>query len=72
MKKQPIKPTRYMFNILREVCNLIPQPMVSKIARASGAEDKAERASRVMAACDLRKTGRRAVFMVLPLNVTLF
>jgi histone H3/H4 len=40
MKKQQIKPTRSKFNILRQVCNLIPQHPVSKIARATGAEDK--------------------------------
>ena len=40
MKKQPIKPTRSQFNILRQVCNLIPQHLVSKIARATGAADK--------------------------------
>jgi hypothetical protein len=40
MKKQQIKPTRSKFNILRQVCNLIPQHTVSKIARATGAEDK--------------------------------
>ena len=40
MKKEPIKPTRSKFNILRQVCNLIPQHLVSKIARVTGAEDK--------------------------------
>jgi hypothetical protein len=40
MKKQQIKPTRSKFNILRQVCNLIPPHTVSKIARATGAADK--------------------------------
>src|SRR5436190_4597784 len=40
MKKQQIKPTRSKFNVLRQICNLIPQHTVSKIARATGAEDK--------------------------------
>jgi hypothetical protein len=40
MKKQQIKPTRSKFNILQQICNLIPQHMVSKVARATGAEDK--------------------------------
>jgi Transposase DDE domain/Domain of unknown function (DUF4372) len=40
VKKQQIKPTRSKFNILRQVCNLIPQHTVSKIARVTGAEDK--------------------------------
>ena len=41
MKKQPIKPTRSKFNILRQVCNLIPPHLVSKTARATGAADQA-------------------------------
>jgi hypothetical protein len=41
MKKQQIKPTRSNLNILRQVCNHIPSHTVSKIARATGAEDKA-------------------------------
>jgi len=40
MKKQQIKPTRSKFNILRQICNIIPQRTVSKLARESGAEDK--------------------------------
>src|SRR5215470_17833372 len=40
MKKKPIKPTRSHFNILRQICNFIPSHEVSKIARATGAEDK--------------------------------
>ena len=40
MKKQQIKPTRSKFNVLRQICNLIPQHTVSKIARTTGAEDK--------------------------------
>src|SRR5438105_7869385 len=40
MKKQQIKPTRSKFNILRQICNIIPQHTVSKLARATGAEDK--------------------------------
>jgi hypothetical protein len=40
MKKKTIKPTRCRFNILRQICNLIPEHLVSKIARETGAEDK--------------------------------
>jgi len=40
MKKQQIKPTRSKFNILRQICNIIPQRTVSKLARETGAEDK--------------------------------
>jgi hypothetical protein len=40
MKKKTIKPTRSEFNILRQLCNLIPAHTVSKIARTTGAEDK--------------------------------
>src|SRR3974390_1933320 len=40
MKKQRIKPTQSKFNVLRQICNLIPQHTVSRIARSSGAEDK--------------------------------
>jgi hypothetical protein len=39
MKNKQIKPTRSKFNILRQICNLIPQHAVSKIARETGAED---------------------------------
>jgi hypothetical protein len=41
MKKQQIKPTRSKFSILRQVCNLIPPHTVAKIARVTGAEDRA-------------------------------
>jgi hypothetical protein len=40
MKKKTIKPTRGKFSILRQICNYIPAHEVSKIARATGAEDK--------------------------------
>jgi hypothetical protein len=40
MKKQKINPTPSRMNVLRQVCNLIPQHEVSKIARATGAEDQ--------------------------------
>jgi hypothetical protein len=40
MKKKTIKPTRCRFNLLRQICNLIPEHEVSKIARSTGAEDK--------------------------------
>src|SRR5712671_2714191 len=40
MKKQQIKPTRSKFNILRQICNIIPQRTVSKLARETGAEGK--------------------------------
>jgi hypothetical protein len=33
-------PARSRFNLLREVCNLIPQLTVARLARATGAEDK--------------------------------
>jgi hypothetical protein len=39
-KKNTIKPTRGKFNILRQICNLIPEYEVSKIARETGVEDK--------------------------------
>ena len=39
-KKKTPKPTRSRFNILRQLCNLIPEHLVSKIARQSGVEDK--------------------------------
>ncbi len=41
MKKQKINPTRSNLNILRQICNLIPQHTVSTIARTTGVEDKA-------------------------------
>lgn len=40
MKKKQPKPTRCRFNILRQICNLIPEHTVSRIARETGAEDK--------------------------------
>jgi Transposase DDE domain/Domain of unknown function (DUF4372) len=40
MKNKKIKPTRSRFNVLRQVCNLIPAREVSKIARETGALDK--------------------------------
>lgn len=40
MKKKKIKPTRSNFNVLRQLCNLIPPHLVSKIARQTGVEDK--------------------------------
>jgi hypothetical protein len=39
-KKNTIKPTRGKFNLLRQICDLIPAHEVSKIARESGVEDK--------------------------------
>src|SRR3974390_584298 len=39
-KHKAIKPTRSKFNILRQVCNHIPQHTVSKLARGTGVEDK--------------------------------
>jgi len=39
--KNTIKPTRGQFNILRQICNLIPKHEVSKIARETGVEDQA-------------------------------
>jgi hypothetical protein len=41
MKMKAIQPTRSRFNILRQICNLIPPHEVSKIARETGAEDRA-------------------------------
>jgi Transposase DDE domain/Domain of unknown function (DUF4372) len=41
MKKKTTKPTRSRFNILRQICNLIPAHEVSKIARETGVEDQA-------------------------------
>lgn len=38
-KKKLVKPTRSKFNILRQICNLIPGHEVSKIARETGVED---------------------------------
>jgi hypothetical protein len=39
MKKKTIKPTRSRFNILRQICNLIPEGETSKIARDTGVEE---------------------------------
>src|SRR6266446_7595849 len=39
MKNKKIKPTRSRFNVLRQICNLIPGHEVSKIARETGVED---------------------------------
>ena len=36
MKNKKIKPTRSRFNVLRQICNLIPAHEVSKIARETG------------------------------------
>ena len=41
MKNKTIKPTRCRFNVLRQICNLIPGHEVSKIARETGVEDRA-------------------------------
>src|SRR6266705_4275310 len=38
--KKTIKPTRCRFNVLRQICNLIPEHEVSKIARETGAEER--------------------------------
>jgi DDE family transposase/uncharacterized protein DUF4372 len=40
MKKKTIKPTRSRFNILRQICNHIPEHEVSKIARETGVVDR--------------------------------
>jgi hypothetical protein len=40
MKKKTIQPTRCRFSILRQICNLIPEHEVSKIARQTGADDQ--------------------------------
>jgi hypothetical protein len=39
MKNKTHKPTRSNFNILRQICNLIPPHEVSKLARQTGVED---------------------------------
>ena len=39
MKNKTINPTRSQFNILRQICNYIPPHEVSKIARATGAQE---------------------------------
>ncbi len=40
MKNKNTKPTRCQFNILRQICNLIPEHEVSKIARQTGVQDQ--------------------------------
>jgi hypothetical protein len=40
MNKLKAAPARSNFNILRQICNLIPEHQVSKIARETGVEDK--------------------------------
>jgi hypothetical protein len=40
MKNKTTKPTRSQFNILRQICNLIPEHAVSKIARQTGVDDQ--------------------------------
>ncbi len=40
MKNKTINPTRSKCSILQQICNFIPQHLVSKIARSTGAEDK--------------------------------
>jgi hypothetical protein len=40
MNKLKIAPARSKFSILHQICNFIPQHLVSKIARTTGAEDK--------------------------------
>jgi len=41
MKKKQVRPTRHKFSVLRQVCNLIPPFLVSKLARETGVEKKA-------------------------------
>src|SRR5213594_1043946 len=40
MNQLKMSPARSKFSIFRQVCNLIPQHMVSRIARTTGAEEK--------------------------------
>ncbi len=40
-KKKTINPTRSQFTILRQICKLIPRDEATRIARKTGAEDKA-------------------------------
>jgi len=40
MKKKTTQPTRSRFNILRQICNLIPEHLASKVARETGAQEK--------------------------------
>jgi hypothetical protein len=39
-KRKTINPARSQFTILRQICNLIPEHEVFKIARATGVEDQ--------------------------------
>jgi hypothetical protein len=39
MKKKTFNPARSQFTIERQICNLIPRPEVTRIARATGVED---------------------------------
>src|SRR2546430_10111279 len=41
MKKQKIKPTRSKLCVLKQLCKFIPRSEVKRIARETGAEDKA-------------------------------
>jgi hypothetical protein len=41
MKKQKIKPTRSKLCVLKQICKFIPRSEVNRIARETGAEDKA-------------------------------
>lgn len=41
MNNKTIKPTRSQFNILRQICNLIPEHQVSMIARRTGVVEQA-------------------------------
>lgn len=41
MNNKTIKPTRSQFNILRQICNLIPEHQVSRIARRTGVAEQA-------------------------------
>src|SRR5207245_4684483 len=40
MNKLKIAPARSQFSLRRQICHFIPQHLVSKIARTTGAEDK--------------------------------
>jgi hypothetical protein len=39
-KSNPHKPTRGKFSLLRQLCNLIPNHLVPKLARDTGVEEK--------------------------------
>jgi hypothetical protein len=41
MKNKTVKPTRSQFTILRQICNLIPEHLVSKIARQTKVDEQA-------------------------------